>query len=219
MKKIIYAFLLVILIPVIAHAQTPFGINVSGAYISPMGDFGDLYKSGIGAQAAVTYDIALGLQLNVSAGYTQLSFNNDKFNELLNGMGITEKVNVDSKITIIPIMAGARYYFTGSGLRPYAALDLGLHFVSVGASSVNVGGQTFPATVEQSKATTAWGIGGGFLIQVAPKISLDISAKMNGNGLESGTDISVSGPGYSSSQSSKSTTTYFSVGAGIHIDL
>ena len=219
MKKINYAVILIILCGTLLSAQSKFGVGVSGVFISPTGDFGDLYKSGIGGLASLTYNVTDNIQLSASAGYSALSFNNDKFNELLNDMGITTKVEIDSDIKIIPLLLGGRYYITKTDFRPYAALDLGLHIVSVSAASVTVAGQTLNAVKEESKAATAWGIGIGFLLKVAPKINIDVNAKINGNSLESSTDLSVSSPGYSYSQSSKSTTTFFSIAAGVLIEL
>ncbi len=223
MKKINLVILALVLTGSLLSAQSKFGVEVGGAYLAPTGDFGDVYKSGFGGLASLTYDASSNMQLSLNTGFAQLSFNNEKFNQLLNdffsGFGSTFNVNVDSKVSIIPVMVGGKYFFTASVFRPYVAADLGLHIISVSASKVTVEGQSLDAAVSQSKAATAWGLGVGFLYNVAPKVNIDVNAKINGNNLEVGTNFSSSGSGYSSSTTSKSTATFFSVMAGVQFEL
>ncbi len=205
------------------RAQTKLGIGVEGAYLSPTGDFGNVYKSGFGGLASLTYNVTNNIQLSLSSGYSQFSFNNDQFNQLLNdflnAFGATANVNINSNLKIIPVMLGGKYFFTSTTFKPYAALDLGLHIVSVSGTSVQVNGQTINAVASQSKAVTAWGLGVGFMYQVAPKVCINVNAKINGDNLEVGTNFSESGTGYSSSQSSTSTVTFLSVNAGLLFEL
>ena len=223
MKKVNLVILVLLLTGSLLSAQSKFGIEVGGAYLAPMSDFSDVYKAGFGGLASLTYNATDNLQLSVNTGYAQFSFNNDKFNQLLDeffgGNGTSFNVNIDSKLTIIPVMVGGKYFFTTSVFRPYVATDLGVHIISVSASKVTVAGQTMDATTSQSKAATAWGIGVGFLYKVAPKVNIDVNAKVNGDNLEVGTNFSTSGSGYSASQTSKSTATFFSVMAGVQFEL
>ncbi|MCL4551357.1 MAG: porin family protein [Bacteroidetes bacterium] len=223
MKRTILVVLAFILANVTLSAQTKFGIGVNGTYFAPIGDFGDVYKSGFGGSASLLYNVNDNIQLSLSSGYAQFSFNNEKFNQLLSdffsAFGTTVKVDINSKLNIIPVMLGGKYFFTNSAFKPYAALDLGLHIVSVDASSFKVNSQSYDAVKGQSKAATAWGIGIGFMYQVAPKINLDVNGKINGNNLEVGTSFSGSTGTSSASQSSNSTVTFLSVGAGLVFEL
>ncbi len=223
MKKALPLFLFIILACASLTAQNKFGIGVEGTYISPTGDFSDVYNSGFGGSASLTYNVSDNIQLSLSAGYSQLSFNNDHFNQMLrdfySSYGTTPTVNVNSNLKIIPVMLGGKYFFTNTAFKPYAALDLGVHIVSASASSVQVNGQTINAVASQSKAATAWGVGAGFMYQVARGISIDVNGKINGNNLETGTNFSASSTGYSSSQSSSSTATFLSVNAGLWFEL
>ena len=91
--------------------------------------------------------------------------------------------------------------------------------MSVDGAKVNFGGQSYDATVKESKAAFAWGLGVGFYYAVAPKINLDVNAKINGDSFEMGTNFSSSSGTTTSSQSSKSTAAYFSVAAGLQFAL
>ena len=222
MKKLSAVILALLLTGSMLSAQSKIGVGINAAYLSPTGDFGDLYKSGFGGLASLTFDVTENLQLSATVGYAQFSFNNDKFNQMLNdflGGGSNANVSVDSKLTLIPIMAGGKYFFTTSNFKPYAAVDLGAHIMSVDGAKVSYGGQTYDVTVKESKAAFAWGLGVGFYYAVAPKINLDVNAKINGDSFEMGTNFSSSSGTTTSSQSSKSTATYFSVAAGLQFAL
>ena len=223
MKKALLLIFALILTSFALPAQTKFGVGVEGAYLSPTGDFGNVYKSGFGGLASLTYNVTNNVQLSLSSGYSQFSFNNDQFNQMLrdfySSYGTPPTVNVNSNLKIIPVILGGKYFFTNTAFKPYAALDLGLHIISVSASTMQVNGQTVNAVTGQSKAATAWGLGVGCMYQVAPKICIDVNAKINGDNLETGTNFSASSSGYSSSQSSNSTVTFLSVNAGLLFEL
>ncbi|KAF0141517.1 MAG: hypothetical protein FD122_1509 [Stygiobacter sp.] len=223
MKKAHYIIIVLLFSVTLLTAQTKLGLGVSGSYLNPTGDFGDVYKSGFGGTANLTYDLSDNFQLSAIAGYSQFSFNNEKYNELLSAFfssfGTEVKVDIQSKLKIIPLMIGGKYFFSSSNFRPYSELNLGLHLVSVDASSIKVNGETLNAVAEQSKSTLGWGLGVGFLYKVAPKVNIDINGKICGNGLEVGTSMSSSSSGYSESQSSNSTVTFFSVSAGLMFEL
>lgn len=139
-------------------------------------------------------------------------------NDFLGG-GSNVNMSVDSKLTLIPVVASGKYFFTTTNFKPYAVLDLGAHIMSVDGAKVTYGGQSYDATIKESKAAFAWGIGVGFYYVVAPKINLDVNAKFNGDNFEMGTSFSSSSGSSSSSQSSKSTAAFFSVSAGLHFEL
>ncbi len=219
MKKIKLVVLLVIFTGSFISAQSKFGIGVGGTFVSPTGDFADVYENGFGGTVALTYDLTNNLQLSLSSGYSQLSFNNDRVNEILSAFGLNVNVDVDAKLKLIPVMAGVKYFFTESDFKPYASADLGLHIISISASSIKIAGEPYDVVAEESKTSAAWGIGAGFLYKISPTISIDVNAKVNGNNLEVGTSNSYSDSGYSYSETSKSTMTFFTISAGILFEI
>lgn len=223
MKKINYVVLFLVLSGTVLLAQSKLGLGLNASYLSPTGDFGDIYKAGMGGGASLTYNVTNSLQLSANVGYSQFSFNNDKYNELLNSFfgafGSNINVSVESKLKVIPIMLGGKYFLTSTSFKPYAALDLGLHMITADGATVKVGGQTLTAVASETKTATAWGLGAGFLMSVSSKINLDVNAKINGNNLEMGTSMSASSGGSSSSQTSNSTMTFFSISAGLLFEL
>lgn len=223
MKKYSQLFLLLLLSATLISAQSKFGIGVNAGIQIPTGDFADAYKNGFGAGAALSYDLSDNLQLAANVGYSQFSFNNDKYNELLNeffgAFGTKMNVDIQSKLKVIPLMLSGKYFLTSSAVKPYAQVELGLHIVSVDASTVKVNSETITAVSSQSEAATAWGIGFGVLYNAAPKIDIDINAKIGGNSLEMKTSMSTSTSNSSASQTSNSTMSFFAVTAGIHFAL
>ena len=219
MKKINYVILFIVLSVTMLAAQSKYGIGINALYTTPTGDFGDVYKSGFGGIASLTYEANESIQLSLNLGYEEFGFNNDKYNQMLvdffGAFDKTTTIDIQSKLNIIPVMIGGKYFLTSSSFRPYAAVDLGMHIVSVSASSIIINGESITAVASQSTAVFAWGIGAGFLYKIGPKIDLDVNAKINGNSLEVGTSMSTSSSNSSSSQSSNSTATYFSISAGL----
>lgn len=205
-RKLTVIFLFIILLSVSSFAQNQAGIEVKGGAFLPQGDMGDMYKTGFGGTAGITYALSERFQLSGSAGYISFSFDNSIFD----GTPI-EGTEVDATLNLIPIMAGARYFFSSSDFKPYANINLGLHIFSFSGDDTNV--------ENESETKTGWAIGVGFLIKAGNKMHVDINAGFNGTALEFKQEYSESGPGYISESSSSSTGTWFGLTAGLHFAL
>lgn len=217
MKKVLYSMLIVLLTSSMFYAQGKFGLGVYGGLVSPTGDMGDLYKAGFGANASLSYNISESFQLTLSPGYYHFSFNSDFFNDELKAQGIDQTVDVDAPLTIIPVMAGAKYFFANGKFKPYVSAEVGLHFVTLTAKSVTIGGVKQDVGQDTTDTKSGWGVGVGFQYEVSPKVSIEVAGKFNGTAVEFGHEKSATvGSTYSYSESSKSTGTFFSVMAGVH---
>lgn len=201
MKKIIPICLFAALFLFIgkSDAQQNLKLGANLQYSLPQGDFGDLYNNAFGGNVIGVYDLSESFDLSLSLGYESYSFDNSSV-----GGGS----NIDASISDIPLLVGARYYFTDANFRPYGTVEIGPHFLSASVGSVSASSTKF-----------GYGIGVGFNLPLNQKILLDVAAKFNGNGLEVSqkTTTTTTGSGYysSSSSSSSSTVTYFSISAGV----
>ncbi len=215
-KLLVYSFLF---IATLINAQSGLGLNVNAGIASPGGDFGDVYNMGFGGNAGLTYDLNESIQLSASAGYYTFAFNNEFYSDLLKEAGFNITVDVDAPISIIPLMVGGKYFFSVSDFKPYVSAIVGLHIISVSGNSVNLGGTNFDISQSATETKGAWGIGVGFLYKVAPKIFLNLDAKMNGNAAEVGTSTSFQTGNTTVETTSSSTTTFITVSAGVQIEL
>lgn len=217
MKKVFVVLFL--FIASLINAQSGLGLNVSAGIASPGGDFGDVYKMGFGGNAGLTYNLNESLQLSASGGYYTFAFNNEYFSDLLKDAGFNVTVDVDAPISIIPLMVGAKYFFSASDFKPYVSAIVGLHLMSVSSNSVNVGGLNYNVSKSATETKGAWGVGLGFLYKIAPKVFLNVDAKMNGNSAEVGTSSSFQTGTTTTTSTSSSTTTFVTVSAGVQLEL
>jgi|WetSurMetagenome_2_1015567.scaffolds.fasta_scaffold69791_2 hypothetical protein len=192
MKKVsITIFLLVLFSSINTYSQTPFRGNLTAGINNPLGDFSNLYKSGVSVEAGLFYSLPLvGIDLTLTAGYNGFKYKNDYFTSLVssNLSGVTVSgFNVSWTATDIPVMVGARYKLPAGNMRPYISGEVGLHLVSfadrfngqrlIGNSSNPTTFQLNGATESGSEIGVGTAIGAGIEIPVVPKVNLDLNVK------------------------------------------
>lgn len=198
MKKIsiLVVFSVLFLVSSFTFAQTPFKVGLNVGANVPMGEFGDVYKTGVSVEAGLYYSLPVsGLDLSLTAGYNGFKYKNDYFTGLVNTkLGVAvDGFNPEWTATDIPIMVGARYKFPAKSFYPYVSGEIGVHFMSFSDrfnGTKITGNSSNPTTLAwknatESKSETGFGasFGAGVEIPVAPKISLDLGAKYNYNGI------------------------------------
>ncbi|KAB2908886.1 MAG: outer membrane beta-barrel protein [Ignavibacteriales bacterium] len=177
MKKF-HLLLLVLFFAPLTFSQLPtFKLGVGASTGIPMGAFSDWYNTGFGAHATLIFPTPV-VEVSATVGY--LSFGS--------------KVTGASALSLVPITANARYYFSPVALRPYGEVSAGLGIMSGGGSS-------------ETKHHIAIGV--GILTDLAPKIDLDVNAKYNLMGHKF----------YDSSSPDGSAGTYLGINAGIRFKL
>ena len=113
MKKLVLSIFAVCAISVASFAQGRFSAGLELGF--PMGDFADLSGMGIGISGR--YEAGINENLNWMGTIGYLSF--------------AEKDDIGAKVSIIPIQAGLKYYFTESFNGFYAGAELGFNMVKV----------------------------------------------------------------------------------------
>lgn len=192
MKKIsVLVILMVLFTSVFAYSQTPFRGNLTAGINNPLGDFSNLYKSGVSVEAGLLYSLPLiGIDLSLTAGYNGFTYKNDYFTGLVSSNlgGVTVSgFNVSWTATDIPVMVGARYKLPAGNMKPYITGEVGLHLVSF-ADRFNgqrlIGNSSNPTTFQLNGATESGSeigigtaIGGGIEIPLVPKVNLDLNVK------------------------------------------
>lgn len=217
MKTLFKIFAVIILISLTVNAQGKLSLGFNGGLASPSGDFGDIYESGFGGNAILSFQLTDNILLSGSVGYFTMDFNNDKLAEMTEGSGVD--VSVDAPISIIPVMVGGKYLLTTGKFKPYVTAELGIHSMSIDEAAVTINGEKFVFKESASETKTAWAIGAGAYINLSDKIDLEISAKYNGNGSEASTSSTTIDGGTFTTESSSSTLTFLTLLAGINIAL
>jgi hypothetical protein len=151
MKKLLTIAVAVALLGLVSAESRSAGkiaIGVGPDVLLPIGSFGDAYNVGFGGTARGQYMVNEQFSVIVTAGYLTFSVKN-----------VPSGVSFDNA-TMIPIVAGGKYYFTPSGsMRFYGIAEIGITSFkqSLGGS---VGGQSFNfGSVTSTEFTYAPGIG------------------------------------------------------------
>jgi hypothetical protein len=158
MKQLLSVILLAVLFTGFVNAQSQW-VSIGGNLALPMGSFGDVANVGFGGTATYERSFAPNIVGQVYAGY--ISF------------GGKEIFGFDYSSSMIPIMAGAKYFFQpGKGL--YANALLGVHLFSAKVPTYNF--ITGTSSTETSTSTEfSLGVGAGYELPMG-KNALDLSA-------------------------------------------
>jgi hypothetical protein len=140
MKKLLLSIVAVIALSSASFAQGRFSIGPELAL--PMGDFGD--GAGIGFGGTLRYEGTINDNLNWmgTAGY--LTFG--------------EKDNSGLKVSMIPVQAGVKYYFTESFSGFYGGAELGVHLVK-SKIETEIFGVPYSASVSSTEFSFAPSLG------------------------------------------------------------
>lgn len=160
MKKALLVLVALLCLAGIINAQSKFGASVQGALSLPMGDFGDICKTGFGGLGTVSYTLNKNLDLVASVGYLTYDYKD------IDG----------ATFSTIPVLAGVRYYFAAKNFKPYVTGQLGFY-----SSKAKIKTVIWGISVESESTSTDFGFaaGGGFLYQLGKNLDLDITATLN----------------------------------------
>lgn len=170
MKKLSIILLILAFVSTVTFAQDKkMGVSVQGALVLPMGDFGDVAEMGFGGTGTFLYNLNKNLSITGTVGYISFSGKDD--------IGLD-----DYSFSMIPILAGVRYYFTPDKFKPYVSGQLGIYSTSVSYTmpSYTIGGVTFGGgEVDASDSEFGFAFGGGFLMPLGTSMNLDVNAAYN----------------------------------------
>jgi hypothetical protein len=105
MKKLILVFACVIALSTVKAQQGTNQIGIAADLGLPMGDFGDGFKTGFGAQLRALFGIGTAGQITFTTGYSGFK-----------GKESTNEFKYST--TIIPLLAGYRHNFSGFYVEP-----------------------------------------------------------------------------------------------------
>lgn len=162
MKKLFAVLFVALFAFSFANAQSKMAVGVGGNLALPMGSFGDVSSMGFGGGAKFEYVLQSNLHLTASAQYLMFGAKDDI-------------VGVDW--SIIPILAGAKYYF---GQNFYSMAEVGMNFWSttVKIPAIVVGGITIRPASEESVSDSDFGFAAGVGYELPMgKNALDLSVK------------------------------------------
>lgn len=136
------------------NAQIQFNTGATFNIGIPVGSFSDLTKTGIGASIIGEFVFSEKLSATISGSYQNFPGKGEGFAAL-------GKV-IDFSVEAIPVLAGARYYFTNEF---FGFAEAGVHFLRVSADIYDVYSEENISTEYEAKF--AGGIGIGYRYKLA----------------------------------------------------
>jgi hypothetical protein len=160
MKKIIFAFLLLLLLPVLSFSQQNITIGVYGGVIVPMGNFADGFQASPTVGAEGYYPLAMNIDLFADIAYNFLSLKN------------TPVTVSNESYYYIESSAGVRFNFTPTKQKLFIEAGLGGYTYGYKFTS---GAYTYNSSVSYT------GINGGFgvIVPFSPKFEFMGKAKFH----------------------------------------
>ncbi|MCF6268527.1 MAG: hypothetical protein L3J41_02320 [Melioribacteraceae bacterium] len=127
MKKIFFMFLFFLSVNTINGQVAKRGIDIKVVYNSPVFNFNNVYKGGMGINIGILYPFYDNLQFSLNTGYTKWDFDNAAYN-LKNTNANYTSFDIKAPLNMIPITFGVKYFATNSKVRPYFSVEFGFFY-------------------------------------------------------------------------------------------
>lgn len=154
-----------------ANGQGKISLGIGADVLMPIGSFGDVYNVGFGGTARGQYMVNDMFSVMLTAGYISIGAKDQ-------GQSIVKLDNA----SMIPILAGAKYFFTPSSesFRPYGALEIGITSFKQTLPSVTILGVTYGGgSASSTEFTYAPAIGFESALG-SGNTKLDVAVRWNG---------------------------------------
>jgi hypothetical protein len=223
MKKLFVFLFILAIVPVTFGQIVPkFGLGISAGVVFPQSDMSNVYKTGYGGNLTVILPIPGPFEFSASVGYYGFKFNNDYLNDLYRTQFNTQgNFNIEAPMSMIPITANARYYFTPALVRPYGEVNLGISLASIKVTIPDpIPGDPFRTLTSEASETKQYiGIGAGIVVGIGVVANLDVNLRYVLLGHDFGTEKTITSGGSTTIESSKSKGSYFGASVGVRVKL
>ncbi len=181
-----YIFIAVTFLAVTINAQ--FGISAKGGTYIPVGEFANVYTTGMGGEVTFIYRTNPKFEFGITTGYSHYSADKDvllkrvveAYSELIDNINVDGTIDVEAPLNVIPLVFNIKYLFGNKKFKPYFFFEGGIFFyeltTNVKAKIVNGPTKIFIETAEK-ESSTMLGIGGGLQYRITKKLFFDFSAK------------------------------------------
>ena len=154
-------------------------IIIQGLYIRTLGNFNQVWSSGTGAYLNYGMFFPDHNTLNFQFGYINYSLRDGLDNEL-DTLGIT-----DTKLFVIPVLVGGKYFFTDSRFMLYFSFMNGINIINetfgFNVETDDQGNEViyFENTGDETLIRYAWQVGIGLMINIVSNLNVDLAVKYN----------------------------------------
>lgn len=146
---------------------TSIGVEAQG--MLPMGDFADQNAFGVGGTVYIQHGIAPQFSLTGRTGFLFFGGEEIAYSTIL----ATGTQTID--VTMIPILAGVKYFFSQGDMRPYGALEAGI-FIASGSGEYTPAGGTASSIELDSETDVALAPSFGMQFRAGDNMVVDARA-------------------------------------------
>ena len=162
MKKVLFIACAMFFMVFAQKANAQLSGSVGLEIALPLGDFGDAASLGAGASAEGEFAVSDNLSITGNIGFISL-FVDDELSDFIASM------------SMMPIHAGARYYFADNSGGAYGLAKIGVTSMSVTTEDIDLGPLGTIEGETTSDSQLSFGFGAGFMVTE----NIDISAAFN----------------------------------------
>lgn len=154
-------------------------IIIQGLYIRTLGNFNQVWSSGTGAYLNYGMYFPDHNTLNFQLGYINYSLR-DGLDTELDTLEIT-----DTKLFVIPLLVGGKYFFTDSRFMPYFSFMNGINIINetfgFNVEMDDQGNEViyFEDTGDETLIRYAWQVGIGIMVNIVSSLNVDLAIKYN----------------------------------------
>ncbi len=182
-----YIFIMVTFLAVTINAQ--FGISAKGGTYIPVGEFANVYTTGMGGEVTFIYRSNPKFEFGITTGYSHYKAEEDvlkerfyeDYKEVIDNINEPDgKLFAEAPINIIPLVFNIKYLFGNKKVKPYFFFEGGVFFYDLATTikyNVNNGKTYDMLETKEDKSSTMLGIGGGLQYRITKEIFFDFSAK------------------------------------------
>jgi hypothetical protein len=157
-------------------------------YARPVGEFRDYVQHGGGLNVNIVWPVRVASPLALRADGGFIVYGSERQRVCFSStVGCRVELDLTTTNSIAYLNAGPQLMVPEGAVRPYVNAAIGLSYFGTSSQVEGTGGgdDPFASTTNFDDITLAWAAGGGILVQLAggrTPVSLDLSARYNGNG-------------------------------------
>jgi hypothetical protein len=163
-----------------------FGVIAKAGAAIPVGEFNDLFGTGFAGYIELPYDVNKSMQLFASVGYTKFTLDNGKLNNELAAAGIPGTATLDAPYTVVPALAGLKFFSQYGMFWPYFTFSFGMYFQELKSSgTLTDGGETTvigPTTTTWSQGAFGVGVGTMIALGLGPRREIQLRDRLRRDG-------------------------------------
>ncbi len=183
-RTFITILILLTSIPLLAQSKFELGAN-AGASI-PIGEFTKFYQTGYGGNAQFIYNVSNNFLLVLTVAYDRWTVDEEAVNTNAENKGLNRKFDINSSFRVIPILIGARYYFSKGKSRAFLSVDFGGYLYKFRLEGIvinTIPGADIPHFPIPEQVTTGTestlSLGLGYIVRLSKHWYVEFNSKYN----------------------------------------